>query len=667
MPNPASSQPHATGSSRPLRSDALAEDDRLTITWRGVLVGAVTVVAWFYYLILFMGINLSSSTFVLSQYPMVAVIPFVLWLFFNVLLKRVWPRVALSRGELLTVFSMTWIVGALPMWGWSDYWVAVLGAPSFMPTAENQWETLFLGYMPWHALPGPSPRVIDPLWLGLPQGAPLPWDAWIGVLARWVGASLAMVVFGLCLMVLFYRQWVDNEKLSFPLAQMPLDLTRGFDGPRRMPDLFRSTLFWAGFGLVFLPLLYNIGTYFIPGVPLVEIYRESYIITLPQPFPALTVRILPLVLALTYLCPLDILGSLILFYLLAVVKIGVMDQFGFSVGASGQRLISTDILHLESFGAIVLIAIWSVWLARGHLGQVWRQASSGTGDPAQVRLYRLALVGLVLSAAYVIAFGVSLGAHLPLAAGTFLLMAMTFFVTVKLIAATGFPYLMPSWPNMKGGSFITELIGSANLSTKNVVAFKLFTSQAFFGNIRLPAWPAIPHHLRIFSLSRQRFRVCAVVLIAFTVGCLVAAWASIEVAYDQGGAVHLVHAFNVYPQIVNLLQQPREFDVGKWGVWVAGLSEAGALAFLRGRFHWFPLHPLGVAFQYAPGPNIYWFSLLLVWIVKATALRYGGVQAYQRGKPLFFGLGLGYAAAVALSMVVDAIWFPDEGHRVHYW
>ena len=210
----------------------------LTITARGVVIGVLTIAGWFYYLILFMGINMASGTYVLSQYPMVAVIPFVIWLFLNAGLGRIWPALALTRGELLTVFSMTWIVGALPMWGWSDYWVAILGAPSFMATPENQWETLILPWMPWHAFPEPSARVIDTFWLGLAQGRPLPWDAWIGVIAQWVGASIAMVVFGLCLMILFHHQWVEHEKLTFPMAQMPLDLTRGFDGPGRMPELF---------------------------------------------------------------------------------------------------------------------------------------------------------------------------------------------------------------------------------------------------------------------------------------------------------------------------------------------------------------------------------------------------------------------------------------------
>ena len=286
-------------------------------------------------------------------------------------------------------------------------------------------------------------------------------------------------------------------------------------------------------------------------------------------------RVLPLVLALVYLCPLDILGSLVLFYFLAVAKTGAMDQLGFSVGSSGQQLGSGDILDMESYGAIVCIALWSLWLARRHLREVWGSIARGEGDPADVRIYRIAAAGMAVSAVYVISFGVSLGASLPLAAATFALMTVSFFVTIKLIAATGFPYLMPTWANAKGGLFITDLVGSANLSAKNVVAFKLFVSQAFFGNIRLPAWPALPHHLRIFSLRFQPGRVCAVVLVAFPVGCLVASLCSITVAYDQGGAVHLPYAFNVYPADRDAAQPPAGLRPRQVGGLADGVSRSG--------------------------------------------------------------------------------------------
>jgi hypothetical protein len=108
-------------------------------------------------------------------------------------------------------------------------------------------------------------------------------------------------------------------------------------------------------------------------------------------------------------------------------------------------------------------------------------------------------------------------------------------------------------------------------------------------------------------------------------------------------------------------------DPGKWLVWLWGFFEAAGLAFLRGRFYWFPLHPIGLAFQTTPGTSIYWFSLFLVWSIKGTLLRYGGIRAVQTAKPLFFGLGIGYVIAVVLSGVVDVIWFPGEVHVVHDW
>ena len=39
-----------------------------------------------------------------------------------------------------------------------------------------------------------------------------------------------------------------------------------------------------------------------------------------------------------------------------------------------------------------------------------------------------------------------------------------------------------------------------------------------FGNIRLLAWPAIPHHLRIFSLREHPWKVTAAVLLALSRG-----------------------------------------------------------------------------------------------------------------------------------------------------
>ena len=639
------------------------------ITARAIVLGALTIAANFYYIVN-VGERLGIGSYVHSQFPMATFMPFVLWLFLNMALRALWPRMALSRGELLTLFSMLWVVGTIAV-GLDDLLDLNCGGTKLLRHGREPVGRNFLRLPSLARLCQCSPRVVDPFWFGLSEGASIPWDGWIGAIGQWLGVSMAMVVFGFCLIALFHKQWVEAEKLTFPLAQMPLDLTQGFEG-KRWPELFCKPVFWIGFALVFLPILYNIATYFALGLPPIEFYWKFYDFNLTPDF-FLTVRILPLIMAVTYLCPVDILGSMIFFHLLAALKIALMKRTGFSiggfaVGAAGQQPEAQNIIYMESYGALVFIGLWSIWLARRHLRQVWHQVCSGQGEPRQVALYRLALAGLILSALSVIGWGVQLGMSLPVSIGGFLLMTLTYFVIAKLVAATGFAYLLPNKPHIKGDSFLIELVGSAFQSPRSLVAFKVFTSNAFFGTFRIPAWPALPHCFRLFSLERQPGRLTAMVLIAFPIGFVVLAVETISLAYEGSGLIFLGGKANwIFEDMVYLLNNPMLPDLNKWAVWLFGFGEAALIALLRGYFHWFPLHPIGLAFQHTFGLRLYWFSLFIVWIVKIILLRYGGAKAYIAGKPLFYGLAIGYVVGVIFSMIVDLIWFPAEGHSMHGW
>ena len=622
------------------------------------------------YYVVVVGQGIGAGRYVNSQFPMTAFMPFVLWLFINVLLKRLWPSQALSRGELLTILTMVWVVGIMPQRGWMSFWTAIMAGPTILATKENLWAEIFFDYLPWHVFAPTSGRILDPFFFGLEEGMPLPWDGWLGVMGQWLGVCMAMVIFGYCLMVLFQKHWEDGEKLTFPLAQLPLDLTRGFDR-HRIPDLFRLRLFWLGFFLVFITLAYNVATYFVPGLPAVEIWTKRFPIALGEDFPSVTIRVLPIVLAVTYLCPVDILGSLVLFHLLYLLKEGLIRKTGFGVegfsgvGATGQIAEYKQIIFMESYGALIFVALWSIWLARGHLRRVWRLAWHGGNDRAEVGRYRMAVFGLVAAAIYVIGWGMGLGMGLPLAILAFLVMVLTYLVIVKLIAATGFSYLLPNEPHAKGQSFIAELVGTVHLSPREVVAYKVFASRAFFGDTRIPAWPAITHHLRSFSLSRQPGWVTAAVFVAFPAGFLVTATSTIDLNYHEGSSARL--SGFLFNDLVNLMNNPSESTVGKWLIWGTGFVEAAGIAYLRGRYHWFPLHPMGLAFQATTGVWVYWFSLFLVWAVKLILLRYGGVSAFLKGKPLFYGMAVGYVLGVTLSGFVDLFWFPAGGHRMHAW
>ena len=240
------------------------------ITSRAVVLGVLTIAASFYYYILISWRQGSGPMTGFSQYPLAAFMPFVVWIFANVLLKLTVPRLALRQGELLTLFAMTWVVAVIP--DWMGSWVATLTGATQFASVENQWAEVFFNFVPWHVFPPATQRITDNFWYGLPAGMAVPWDGWIGPLLDWLGVSLAVVVFGYCLLVVFQHQWENAEKLSFPLAQLPVDLTDGFDGRRRFPRFFYQRLFWVGFAVVFVPQLYNISTYFTPGIPTFDLF-----------------------------------------------------------------------------------------------------------------------------------------------------------------------------------------------------------------------------------------------------------------------------------------------------------------------------------------------------------------------------------------------------------
>ncbi len=78
------------------------------------------------------------------------------------------------------------------------------------------------------------------------------------------------------------------------------------------------------------------------------------------------------------------------------------------------------------------------------------------------------------------------------------------------------------------------------------------------------------------------------------------------------------------------------------------------LTWLRQRFLWWPLHPLGYPMASTFAMRNMWFSVLVAWAAKSLVLRYGGVPVYERSRPFFLGLILGDFFNIAFWLVVEA-------------
>ena len=477
-------------------SDVLAED---SLRWTVVVLFSATLV-FACVAATFLEFKSRSAHMAMANLPLAVLLPFVAWLLVNAFLKRFTPRLSMTSAELRLALSMLWVGGSFAGYNWITQWVGAMAAPRYYASPENRWQELIFDYLPWWMFPSNFPGVTEGFFLGLEDGAAAPWGAWIAPVFWAMSAGLAMTAIGLGLTAMFQKQWVRHERLTYPLAQVPLDLTEGFDGKRGWPPFMRNWLFWVGFAVAALPLLWNLIEYWTPGFPRLAIFDPYYgprgprgaeISRYLRPF---SYRILPTVLGFTFLCDLNILFSIWSLWLAGQAGLYGMSRVGFSVGLAGQEAKPTAILGLFTHGVSMGLAIL------GNLGCSWSSAKGFSASVTPVHKRRggnrdfvspisrvwdsRAAVFIWFSGctAWVIALG------LPLV--WLLLFWASILVVMKFLAASGFAYLFPSF----GTSILDMTVGASQMQESTLVGLRLVNWRLLAG-WRLPA--ALPHVERL--------------------------------------------------------------------------------------------------------------------------------------------------------------------------
>ncbi len=643
------------------------------ITTRSVVLGAGTAAAlcvWTNYTEFVM----HSAALVMSNLPMSALIPFVFWLFLNILLKRFIPRFALTGTELLVILGMGWMVGTVPAIGWTGYWTGIMTAPEYYASPENGWRDAFFDVLPRHLFPDPT--VVPWFYNGLPPGVGMPWSGWVSPLFWWGSVAIAVVGMGICTTIVFQKQWTDNERLTFPLATIPVSLIAGLDqSGKGLPDWFKNPLFWTGFAIPAFIIGWNIIGYFNETIPRIMVfggYWSKQIIFFRQ-FPPYAFRILPSLIAFTYFCNLDILLSFWFFGLLSIFKIGILNRLGITVGVAGQPAKAPAILGYESHGALIALAIWSIWIARGHLKHVWNATVSGDdGSDHPLMSYRAAVCGLVLSLGFIVGWLASAGQGITLAIVSTVMMFLAYFCATKFLAASGFAYLYP--PDIHGGGFVKTMFGTQGMTRSQLTGIQLHNSGAFVGGGRIMGMMMMPHYVRMLADRPGRKWIIPSLWIAFVAGVGASFAYALALCYTEAGLNLRTYTLTsgntgTFNSLTTTITGANRtvFDPQKLVVWLLGAGEVALLSAMRSWLSWWPLHPVGLVFQHTIGVRVFGFSAFIAWLIKLIVLRLGGIGLYRKTQPLFLGLLIGYAAMIGISSVVDAVWFPGEGHWVHGW
>ena len=513
-------------------SSVLAED---SLRWTIVVLSSATLV-FACVAATFLEFKSRSAHMAMANLPLAVLLPFVAWLLVNAFLKRFMPRLSMTSAELRMVLSMLWVGGSFAGYNWITQWVGAMAAPRYYASPENRWQELIFDYLPWWMFPANFPGVTEGFFLGLEEGAAVPWGAWIAPIFWAMSAGLAMTAIGLGLTAVFQKQWVRHERLTYPLAQVPLDLTEGFDGKRGWPPFMRNWLFWVGFAVAAFPLLWNLIEYWTPGFPRLTIFDPYYGPRGPRgaalsrylrPF---SYRILPPVLGFTFLCDLNILFSIWSLWLAGQAGLYGMSRVGFSVGLAGQEAKPTAILGLFTHGVSMGLAIWAIWVARGHLRKVFRQVLRppviGEVETA-ILSPRLAVFGILGGGIYMVFWLYSAGYSAGIGLAWLLLFWASILVVMKFLAASGFAYLFPSF----GTSILDMTVGASQMQESTLVGLRLVNWRLLAG-WRLPA--ALPH---VERLVRPAKRVGWVVIGSLILGMLAPLFTRFPSAMNRGGAL----------------------------------------------------------------------------------------------------------------------------------
>src|SRR5439155_448583 len=209
-------------------------------------------------------------------------------------------------------------------------------------------------------------------WTG--PGAP-PYLAWLKPAFTW-GIFLA-ALYGalLCMVVLVRRQWYENERLSFPLAQIYLSLLEEPESGRSLNSLLGNKIFWIAFAAIFCLHGWNALARYDPK-HFTEIWVWYDINKLfsepPWVYTDSKIRdaaIFFTVTGVTYFLPTTISFSLWFFYLADQVHLMWLGT------ATGDPTVYGR--QDQHFGAVVAFALAVLWIGRRHWKFLILQALRG--------------------------------------------------------------------------------------------------------------------------------------------------------------------------------------------------------------------------------------------------------------------------------------------------
>jgi Family of unknown function (DUF6785)/Domain of unknown function (DUF6784) len=613
-------------------------------SWRAVALGALLIPvsdAWI------MALELrrySFPTWAVPFYNVVVILGLLVGV--NTLVGRLRPRWRFTAAELLTVYVMLSIASALMSVDVMSLLVSTIAHPYWFSTSRS-WEREFLPLLPrWTLVSDRS--ALAGYYYG--QSSLYRWEhlrAWAAPVAVWTLFLLLFMGTLLCLVTLVRRRWMQHERLTYPIIQLPLAMVTGEGG------FWRDPVMWSGFALAAGISLLNGLNALVPAIPAIPVKRQDvgvYFVTPPwNAMGSTQLSFYPFAIGLGYLMPLELSTSCWVFYGLLKAQLVTAAATGWAEDRKVPYPFS------QAFGAYLGIFVVALGPTARHLRRSLSAAGRPDADP-ELRAARRAAWGAGAGFAALVGFAAA-GGMAPWFALLFFGLVFAFAaVATRIRAELGFPvhdmYLGSQHP--LGLSFGSEAMGARNVAWMGLLYWMTRRSTAH----------PMPHQLEGYKVADRTGiahpAMTAAILIATVVGIPAAFWTFLHNVYRDGAASAHFNTWTwrlgdeAFQRAHNWLQSPVLPDPTATLVACGGFAATLGMAMLRARVPWFPFHPLGYAVSSSWGMGQLWSCMLVASVAKGLTL-HAGLNLYRRITPFFLGLLLGDLLAGGLWTIAGLL------------
>ncbi|KPK57444.1 MAG: hypothetical protein AMK73_10145 [Planctomycetes bacterium SM23_32] len=541
------------------------------MTWRAFLLGLLgavfiaSVTPWNDFA--------KGNTFLTgSHFPAgVVAVLLMLTLAANPLLKLIRRAWALRQTELMLIWCMMIAACAVPASGFMRFWFPLCAAPAYYAARPDlAWEDNVLKEVPADLVLTKDPRshAAKSFYEGTRTGehVRIPWGLWLRPMAAWTAFALLFYATTFFLVGILRKQWVESERLLFPLARVPMEFTADAGEQHLLPGLMmRSKPLLVGmaasgaFSLVRVaPVLTGAEGGWLPRIPLDSILWGT-------PLGQLGIwaaHVYPVAIAFAFLVPSDVSLSIWVFFLFIRFEV----QASYWIGRP---------LELCSLA----MAAWFVYY----------------------RVSPLVAVGLV---------GVMLVLTLGIA---------------RLVAQGGVFLVLQQW---KPVDLLHGLTGGRAFGAAAAVVAQMHNNVFFWDTRELLSAHAM-NAMRISSVFERRKRLLLPAMAAALLLAVPVAAGSSLYMYYRIGAYNVgttwgtrVHPINTFNKAERMITSPVQSAEPHFGSLAFGGGFMFLITLARMRFYWWPIHSLGFMMASSYAAHMVWLSAIAV----STALGLAGVR-----------------------------------------